>query len=305
MFSNRLCGSVCGCFCKAFSWMFENLFKVLSIIVIVFVLFGVLSANNSDDTPENGYIARLNIDGAINLDRNLEDRIRNLKSNKKVKAVILDINSPGGSYFGASGLYNALCELKNEKPVVTFISGLAASAGYMLALSSDYMVLNGLGFVGSIGVFLTLPEISKLLDTVGAKVNLVSSSPIKTAGIPFKELTEEERKELESVVERIASNFTSLVAERRGVSIDDATHLSTGEIFNHAEAIAHKLVDKIGTESDALQWLYDEKSVDKELKIITNKKNRGFKEILNGSLSSSLQHVVTSLINGFSFTGNL
>ncbi len=220
------------------------------------------------------HIARVKVEGVITDDRELLALLEKLGKESAVKAVILDINSPGGSTVGGEAVYEAVRALTAKKPVVASVGTLAASAGYMIACASDQIIARRSSIVGSIGVLFQYGDVSSLLDKVGVKVDAVKSSPLKAEPSPFKPATEEAKQMIGRVVTDSYGWFVDLVAERRKFDRAKTLALADGSIFTGAQGLANGLVDRIGGEEAAKAWLVEAKSVSADLKIVEWKPTR-------------------------------
>ena len=180
---------------------------------------------------------------------------------------MISINSPGGSTTGSEELYRGIRQLAAKKPLVAFVDGTAASGGYITALAADHIVARETSLVGSVGVLFQYPDLSKLLDTVGVRVEEIKSAPLKAEPSPFHPASPEARAALQQVVADTFDWFKHLVAERRSLNDADLGVVSTGRIFNGRQALPLKLVDELGGERDAVAWLEREKGVAKNLPV--------------------------------------
>jgi protease-4 len=207
-----------------------------------------------------GSIARINIEGLIRSDQDRVEALDRL-ANSRAAAVIVHINSPGGTTAGSEQLYDALTQLKAKKPLVVVVEGLAASGGYITAIAADHIVAQQTSLVGSIGVLFQFPNFTDLLKTVGVKVEEVKSSPLKAAPNGFEPTSPEARAALDSLVKDSYAWFRGLVKERRGM--DDALldKVADGRVFTGHQAIDLKLVDELGDEKTAVAWLVAQKGV--------------------------------------------
>ena len=213
-----------------------------------------------------GSIARINIEGLIRSDQERVEALEQLEKSKAA-AVIVHINSPGGTTAGSEQLYDALTRLKAKKPLVVVVEGLAASGGYITAIASDHIVARQSSLVGSIGVLFQFPNFSELLKTVGVKVEEVKSSPLKAAPNGFEPTSPEARAALDSLVKDSYAWFRGLVKERRGM--DDALleKVSDGRVFTGRQAVELKLIDQLGDEKTAIAWLVAQKGVKADLPV--------------------------------------
>ena len=207
-----------------------------------------------------GSIARVHIDGLIRSDADRVEALEQLE-NSKAAAVVVHINSPGGTTAGSEQLYDALMRLKAKKPLVVVVEGLAASGGYITAIAADHIVAQQTSLVGSIGVLFQFPNFTDLMKTVGVKVEEVKSSPLKAAPNGFEPTSPEARAALDSLVKDSYAWFRGLVKERRGM--DDALldKVADGRVFTGHQAVDLKLIDELGDEKAAVAWLVAQKGV--------------------------------------------
>src|SRR5882672_6609172 len=213
-----------------------------------------------------GSIARVNIEGLIRSDQERVEALERLEKSRDA-AVIVHINSPGGTTAGSEQLYDALVRLKAKKPVVVVVEGLAASGGYITAIAADHIVAKQSSLVGSIGVLFQFPNFSELMKTVGVKVEEVKSSPLKAAPNGFEPTSPEARAALDSLVKDSYAWLRNLVKERRGM--DDALleKVADGRVFTGRQAVELKLIDQLGDEKTAVAWLVAEKKIRSDLPV--------------------------------------
>jgi len=214
----------------------------------------------------SGSIARVTIEGLIRSDQQRVEALERLEKSQAA-AVVVHINSPGGTTAGSEQLYDSLVRLKAKKPLVVVVEGLAASGGYITAIAADHIVAQQSSLVGSIGVLFQFPNVSELLKTVGVKVEEVKSSPLKAAPNGFEPTSPEAREALDALVKDSYAWFKGLVKERRGM--DDALldKVADGRVFTGRQAVDLKLVDQLGDEKTAVAWLVEQKGVKKDLPV--------------------------------------
>ncbi|HEY7228753.1 MAG TPA: signal peptide peptidase SppA [Pseudolabrys sp.] len=210
--------------------------------------------------PPGAYISRIKIQGLI---RGNQDRVEALDrlARSRTSAVIVHIDSPGGTTAGSEQLYNALRDLQSKKPMVVVVDGLAASGAYIAALSAEHIIANETSLVGSIGVLFQYPNFTEVLKTIGIKVEEVKSSPLKAAPNGFEPTSPEARAAIEAIVLDSYAWFKELVKDRRKMDDGQLTQVADGRVFTGRQAIGLKLVDGLGNEKAALAWLEKEKKV--------------------------------------------
>jgi protease IV len=208
-----------------------------------------------------GSIARVTVTGLIRSDQKRVEALERL-GKSRARAVIVHINSPGGTTSGSEQLHDALMRLKEQKPLVVVVDGLAASGGYITALAADHIVALDTSLVGSIGVLFQYPNVTDLLKTLGVKVEEIKSSPLKAAPNGFEPTSPEARAAIEAIVSDSYAWFRGMVKARR--QLDDATleRVADGRVFTGRQGIALKLVDELGDEKTAVAWLAKEKNID-------------------------------------------
>jgi protease IV len=234
---------------------------LLAIVAVVVVAFRFAKPDLSFTEGTGSYIARIAIRGVI---RNDQERVEALDrlAKSQARAVIVHIDSPGGTAAGSEQLHDSLRALAAKKPIVVVVDGLAASGGYIAALSADHVVGRSAALVGSIGVLFQYPNFVDLLDKLGVKFESVKSSPLKAAPNGVEPTSPEARAALESLVKDTNAWFRSLVKDRR--KLDDATleRVADGRVFTGRQAVELKLIDELGGEETAVAWLAKEKNID-------------------------------------------
>jgi protease-4 len=172
--------------------------------------------------------------------------IKGLREDRRVRAVVLDIDSPGGSATVADYLYLELKKLAAKKPVIAFIRGVGASGGYYIAMGATRIIATRAALVGSIGVITIRPVAEELLSKIGVRVAVSKTGPLKGMGLPFVDITDEERAKDQRMVEQFFDHFIGVVAEGRRVPQDTVREWATGEVFWGPEALEKGLVDELG-----------------------------------------------------------
>ena len=243
--------------------------RVAAVLIAVIAIVGVaaFAAIRSGVTGgATSGIARITIEGLI---RTNQDRVEALDrlGRSSAKAVIVHINSPGGTTAGAEQLYDALVQLRSKKPMVVVVDGLAASGAYIAAMASDHIIAQQSSLVGSIGVLFQYPNVSDLLKTIGVKVEEVKSSPLKAAPNGFEPTSQEARDALDALVKDSYAWFKALVKERRGMDDAQLTKVADGRVFTGRQAVDLKLIDQLGDEKTAVAWLVEQKNVKKDLPV--------------------------------------
>ena len=236
------------------------------------VLFvGTLLLGDQEMTSSAGilpHVARVTVDGVITDDRKVQELLERVAKADQVKAVILDINSPGGTTTGGEAMYEAVRRLAEKKPVVAVCGTLATSAAYIVAIATDRIFVYGNTITGSVGVIFQWAEVTELLHTLGIKVEEVKSGPLKAVPSPFEPMDQRGRELTEEMVQEAKTWFVDLVAERRKIEPNSVPGLTEGRIYSGRQAVELKLADQIGDEETAMSWLRTERDVPAGLNVV-------------------------------------
>ena len=226
-------------------------------LFLVFLVFAILTALNGflDFERKSPHIARIKIHGPIFDDFNLNGLIYDLGLDPNVKAVVVHINSPGGSVVGAESIFVALSQLSQEKPSVSVLGETATSGGYLIAAATDQIISRSNTLTGSIGVILQYPNLSKLLKNIGIDINTLRSSDLKASINLFEQPSAKAIKEHKQIIDETFLWFKELVAEKRKLSAINMKKVSQGGVFTGREAKKLGLVDFIGGEREAVKYL--------------------------------------------------
>jgi len=245
-------------------------------IVAALVAIGVVSVKTAEQTglTETRHIARVSIENLITEDRAQLKLLQSIAESKQVVGLILFINSPGGTTTGGEALFEAIRNVAKVKPVVAQFGTVATSAAYICGLATDYVVARGNTITGSVGVIFQWAEVSQLLDKIGVKMNEVKSGPLKANPSPFQPMDEAGKAVAEQMVAESQRWFVGLVASRRNIDTRNVAGLEQGRVFSGREALSHKMVDEIGGEPEAVQWLEQKRDVPKGLKVVDWKPKR-------------------------------
>lgn len=227
--------------------------RVLAVIGFVLAL---LAAGGARLHGAGGpHLARLKVDGIITNDQERLALVEAARTDPQVLGMILAIDSPGGSVAGGEALHDAIARFAAQKPVVAVMGGVAASAGYMIAVPSARIFASNATLTGSIGVLLQSPDVSGLLGKVGVNVDELVSGPLKGQPSVVKPLSPDGRVMLQGVVMDLYGQFVDMVASGRHMDSARVRSLADGRPYTGHQAIGLGLVDQIGTEQDARAWL--------------------------------------------------
>ena len=230
--------------------------RVVALLVVVLAISGaaIWAIPGARLTAGAGSIARIKIQGLI---RNNQDRVDALDrlAKSRVRAVIVHIDSPGGTTSGSQQLYDSLRALQARKPMVVVVDGLAASGAYIAALSADHIIAHDTSLVGSIGVLFQYPNFTQALKTLGIQVESIKSTPLKAAPSGFEPTSPEARAAIQAIVLDSYAWFKNLVQTRRHMDGSQLAAVDDGRVFTGRQGLPLKLVDALGNEQSARAWL--------------------------------------------------
>lgn len=262
-----------------------GLWRVLAILALVAVV--VVAVGRFDGFWQKRHVARLTVSGIITNDRQRDEALARAAEDANVAALILHIDSPGGTVVGGETLYRSVRATAEKKPVVAVMGTLATSGGYMAALGADYILAHQGTVTGSIGVVLQTTDISGLLSKLGIATEALKSGPLKAVPSPFEPLSDEAREATMTVVTDMYDMFVDMVVEERKLPRETALELADGRIYTGRQAAANGLVDETGGEEAARQWLEKEHDIPKSLPVRDVQIKRGAADWLRlvGSLT--------------------
>jgi len=229
----------------------------------------LLLGNIGGVTPglNNNYIARFTVEDVIVDDVERQTLLRELAEDDNVKAVILRMDSPGGTTVGSDQLYRDIRAIAEHKPVVCTMRSYATSGGYLASLGADYIFANHGTLTGSIGVILQTAEVTKLIEKIGVTPITVKSGPLKGSPTMFEKFTPDQEALLKSIINDFQDYFLGLVKERRKLTDAQLKNIADGRVVSAPTALELHLIDAIGGEDEALKWLEKEHDISADLDV--------------------------------------
>jgi protease-4 len=195
----------------------------------------------------------LQIQGAVDDSHSILSELRRFKEAPWVKAIVIRIDSPGGAVAPTQEIFEELQKIKNKKPLIASMGGMATSGGYYIASACDQIVANPGTLTGSIGVIMQLGNIEELMKKIGVKSYNVKSGANKDIGSPFQPLSSEGKAILQSLVDNVHSQFVGAVADSRSMDTAKVRQLADGRVYSGAQAKELGLVDQLGNLEDAIE----------------------------------------------------
>ncbi len=234
--------------------------------VLAVVLAGMVVISQAVETGRD-HVARVQIEGFIGDSHERLDLMEAIARDDSARALILRINSPGGSSAGAEALFESVRAVAGKKPVVAVMGEVAASGGYITALAADHIIARRNTITGSIGVLFQWVEIAELMDKAGVAAPAVRSGALKARPNPFESAPGPARDVIRAAVEDGFDWFVDLVARRRAMERTQVLDLADGRIFTGGQARARGLIDDVGGEKLARRWLEEEHEIPADLRV--------------------------------------
>jgi protease-4 len=289
-------GGVRRWFGRTFFWLsiLLNLF-LLAAVSSYYSPLGVMEQYKDGDMSAPDKIALIPVVGLITAEsvQAPKKELRRAAEDPAVKAVVLSVDSPGGTISGSDELYHAVERFREQtggrKPIVTAMRGMATSGAYYIAAPTDAIVAERSCITGSIGVIVSLFEGSKLLEQIGVKSEVVKSGSMKDSGSMFRPMTEEERKEWQKLVNGMYEQFLGVVLKHRNEKVGEKKlrELADGRVFLAEEALTHKLIDAIGYQDDAIAEAKKLAQLPEKVRIVTYARPLDWQSMLLGGSTPS------------------
>jgi protease-4 len=237
------------------TWLRWGIFILILLGIVIFTI-------SRAEPPIYDHIARVDIVGAIVSDPDREAMFKEIAEDDSVKALLVRIDSPGGTMVGGEVLFQNLRMVAKQKPVVALMGEVAASAAYMTAVGADRIIARGSTITASVGVIFTAPNFYGALDAIGVEVVEIKSGVNKAEPSPFQALEGKSHKVEQEFIEELFEWFVELVVERRSLDQVSEAIIRDGRVLTGHRAFEIGLVDEIGSEREALAWLKKEKGID-------------------------------------------
>ena len=238
-----------------------SLWRALAVLGVIAALAVIFGRGDMGGLASGEHVLRLRIEGVITEDRRLLEVIEEARTDSSARAMLLVIDSPGGSMAGGEALHGALKRFAEKKPIVALMGGTAASAGYMIAMPAQHVLAREATVTGSIGVLLQSFDISELMARLGVRPDILATGPFKAQPNPFQPLTDQGRAEMMRVLEDLHGQFIAMVVAGRRMDEARVRPLADGRVFTGRQALGLGLIDAIGGEAEARAWLAAQKDV--------------------------------------------
>lgn len=246
-----------------------RLLALLALLLAGFVALkqSSLSGLRNVGSMHQDYVARLTIEGVMSDDPKRDELMTELRDNPHVKAVLVRMDSPGGTTVGGEEIFLQLREIAKRKPVVGVMRTVCASACYMASLAADQVFARSGTLTGSIGVLLQSVEVSELMGKLGVKSVTIKSGPYKDVPDLAEPFTPQQREVVSELVTDAFNHFVAMIVQRRDLNEDEVRTLADGRVYTGSQAVKLKLIDGLGGEDEARAWLEKNRKISRDLEI--------------------------------------
>lgn len=254
--------------------------QIIKFFILVILLFFTAIVINQN-YKKKPFIAKIYLEGMITSESNLVEKIDQLKQKQNLKGILLTINSPGGTFVSSKEIYDTLKFFDEKIPVAIYMKEVATSGAYLVSLGADQIFANTGTITGSVGVILQTADISLLLNKIGVSPLVIKSGDLKAIPNPLEKTNDEQIKYIKNVVLLMQEEFSKIVKLERELTWDNLEKISDGRIFTGNQAKEINLIDEIGAENDAIDWIKKKAGLDDNIKIIDYAKEDSFFDFLN------------------------
>jgi len=280
----------------------QQLLRWRSIAIILLTLLALLLVHRNfkfTEMSEPDYIARIDIEGVITTDRPRDKLLNEIYENDNIQALLVYLDTPGGTAIGGEELYLELKRIREKKPVVILMRTVAASAGYMTAMGGSYVFAREGTLTGSVGVIMQTLEFSDLAKSIGVEPIIVKSGELKAEPNPLTKLDPDERAFLQQVVTSFYGFFIDIVKSERDFTSAQMAKIEDGRVFTGRQALEMGMIDALGGEREALAWLEEthEIAADSEVKTLKPKRPKdNLFERLNNAATKAMDKAENSML---------
>ena len=272
--------------------------KILKFFIFSLLVFFLFFLVNNKLSPKN-FVGKIHLEGIINDKSELINQLNDISKNKNIKGLLIIINSPGGTFVSSKEIHDTLEKISIKIPTSAYIKEMGTSGAYLASLGVQKIFANQGTITGSIGVILQTAQLTSLMEKIGVKPIVIKSGELKATPNPLEQLDEEKITYLKKIIDQLQNEFISIVEQKRNLDQTTIKEISSGRIFTSKQALELNLIDFIGNETDALDWIKKEGNLDKKIEVIElDKKNSLYNMINTTFFKNSLKPFNLNLNNG-------
>ncbi len=260
---------------------------IIGLIVFIIIISIIPWENALPSGPKVGIVE---INMPITNSKKAVDDLNYFNRKSNIVAIVVRLETPGGGVAASQEIYEKVRKISkfSDKPIIASMGGVAASGGYYIALGADTIMANPGTATGSIGVIMSYPIIGKMMDKIGIQYETIKSGTLKDSGSPFRNITSEERKYFQGLIDDLHGQFLSVVAKERNIPMDQAAELANGQVYSGKQAVENGLIDMLGTFEDAVLLAAREAGYVEEPEIVyPPEEKKGLLDMLFGDIFQS------------------
>ncbi|TFG37729.1 MAG: signal peptide peptidase SppA [Syntrophobacterales bacterium] len=274
---------------------------LLGVGVLFFLVITYLTRDGADFSRKDK-IGVVVVKGFIGDSKNIVDKLDEYDRDEGVKAVVLRLETPGGAIVPSQEIYEKVLKVKRKKKVIASMGTVAASGGYYIACAADRIVANPGTITGSIGVIAQFSQIEELLKKIGLKSTIIKSGKYKDVGSPVREMTKDEKKIIQALIDDIYEQFVEVVAENRKIPKEKIINTAGAKAFTGRQALEFGLVDELGTMEYSVELAAKMAGIEGEPEVIyPEEKGRGLLKYILGEAASALSEELGYLHGGIEY----
>ena len=272
--------------------------KIIKFFILFLLGFLIVLTISNNFTPKN-YIAKVHIEGIINDKDELIKKLNDINQNKNIKGLLIIVNSPGGTFVSSKEILDALEKISIKIPTSAYMREMATSGAYLASLGAKKIFANQGTITGSIGVILQTAQLTSFMEKIGVKPIVIKSGELKATPNPLEKLDDEKLQYLKKIIGQLQNEFVDIVEKKRNLNQTTIFKISSGRIFTSKQALDLNLIDFIGNETDALDWIIKEGNLDQNIDVIELDEKNSLFNLMNTKLfKNSLKPFNLNLNNG-------
>ena len=257
--------------------------KIFKFFIFLLLVFSLILIINNNFTSKY-FIGKVHLEGIINDKNELIQQLSNIEQNKNIKGLLIIINSPGGTFVSSKEILDALEKISKKIPTSAYMREMGTSGAYLASLGAKKIFANQGTITGSIGVILQTAQLTSLMEKIGVKPIIVKSGELKATPNPLEKLDEEKINYLKKIIGQLQDEFIEIVERKRNLNQTTLKKISSGRIFTSKQAMKLNLIDFVGNETDALNWIIKEGNLDPKIDVIEIDQKNSLFNLMNTSL---------------------
>ena len=272
--------------------------KILKLFLFSLLVFFLFFLFNNKLTPKN-FVGKIHLEGIINDKSELIKQLNDINQNKNIKGLLIIVNSPGGTFVSSKEIHDSLEKISMKIPTSAYMKEIGTSGAYLASLGVQKIFANQGTITGSVGVILQTAQLTSLMEKIGVKPIVIKSGELKATPNPLEKIDEEKMIYLKKIIGQLQNEFIDIVQQKRNLNQITIREISSGRIFTSKQALELNLIDFIGNESDALDWIKKEGNLDQKIDVIELDKKNSLYNMLNTTFfKNSLKPFNLNLNNG-------